>query len=226
MALSCVANCKWFEFSLNQGFFMRFLFVALSVLFISLPFGHADESVTIKRRAGLWEVAATTDSQTSPSVIKQCADEATDAKMMQMMSKSQHAKCSLNRISKIDSGYSLASECVMSGSTMKSNGEFVGNFETEYSGKIETLFEPPLFGVSKSKTTMSAKWMGPCPADMVVGDLMMENGLKLNINQAEQQAKQAAAMLESPEFGKLMKGDGMNPQQLREALNGLAEKGK
>ena len=31
--------------------------------------------------------------------------------------------------------------------------------------------------------TQDAKWTGPCPADMAPGDVLMGNGMKMNIKQ-------------------------------------------
>jgi hypothetical protein len=143
--------------------------------------------------------------------------------MMQMMSQAQEGTCTVNKISAIEGGYGLYSECSMSGSKVISKGEFKGDFDAEYNGEVKTVFEPALFGMSESVTTFKAKYAGPCPADMKAGDMMMPNGMKMNVEQARDNAKRAADMMNNPEVKKLLAGQ-IKPEQLQDAMRQQLEK--
>ena len=47
----------------------------------------------------------------------------------------------------------------------------------------EFTLVPGVPGHDQSTVAQDAKWTGPCPADMVAGDVMMGNGMKMNIKQ-------------------------------------------
>jgi hypothetical protein len=190
------------------------LFVAFVLFAVN---ANADQGVVIKRKPGLWEVSASVAGRGDGGTIKQCTDHAADAKMMQMMSQAQDGTCTVNKITEIDGGYALHSECSMSGSKVTSKGEFKGDFDAEYNGEVKTTFEPALFGMGESVTTFKAKYAGPCPADMKVGDMLMPNGMKMNVEQAKESAKRAADMMNNPEVKKLLTG-ALKPEQLQEAV--------
>jgi hypothetical protein len=176
------------------------------------------------RKPGLWEVSVSTDTKgaSHPMKMTQCTDETTDAKLMQTGNDIQgQAACSKNEITKTSSGYKISSVCKLAGSTVSSNGTFTGDFASEYGGDITTSFEPPVFGQTGSTTTIRAKWLGACPSDMKPGDMLLPNGMKMNVDQAAQSAKQAAKMLDNPEIAQAMKQmpEGMN----KEMANAMKE---
>jgi hypothetical protein len=55
--------------------------------------------------------------------------------------------------------------------------------DTAYHTEASTKFTPPMHGREQSIVTQDARWTGPCPADMVAGDMMMPNGMKMNMKQ-------------------------------------------
>ncbi len=183
------------------------------------------------RKPGLWEVTVSTDTQDSsrPMKMTQCTDEATDAKLMQTGNDIQgQAACSKNEVSKTSTGYRISSVCKLAGSTVSSEGTFAGNFSSEYAGDITTSFEPPVFGHKTSATTIRAKWLGACPSGMQPGDMLLPNGMKMNVDQAAQTAKQAAKMFDNPEVAQAMKQmpKGMNEEMAGAMKEMLQQMGK
>lgn len=177
-----------------------------SLLYIT-PSATADSLPS--RKPGLWEIAVSTDTQDTsrPMKMTQCTDETTDTKLMQAGNDIQgQAACSKNDISKTSKGYQISSVCKLAGSTVSSEGTFTGDFSSEYAGDITTSFNPPVFGQKGSTTTIRAKWIGACPSGMQPGDMTLPNGMKMNIDQAAQSAKQAAKLLDNPEIAQAMKG--------------------
>ena len=189
---------------------MRYLAIScFPLLFVSLMCAYADSSLagtkaSLKRKPGLWEVSMTAAGQSMPTSMKQCADEATDATMMQM-SEIQADNCKMNGFTKTGAGYKFRSECEVAGTKVVSEGTFSGDFDKEYRGEIQTIMTPPLFGRDKTSTTMVAKWLGACPEGMKAGDMEL-GGIKLDLEQAKQGAKMAADMINSPEMQKAIKG--------------------
>jgi hypothetical protein len=192
----------------------------LSLLIISQA--AADEKVTIKRKPGLWEVSVSADGKSLPGSMKQCADEATDAQMMQM-AQGQSESCKMGELRKIDSGYEFSSECKMGPSTITSQGVFKGDFETSYTGEVVTKMTPPVFGRGEAKSTIQAKWLGDCPADMKPGDMQTGDGMKIGLDQAKKGAQMAAEMMKNPEMLKAMKDAMAGAAEAQGALKGLGE---
>jgi hypothetical protein len=192
----------------------------LSLLIISQA--SADEKVTMKRKPGLWEVSVSAEGKSLPGAMKQCADEATDAQMMQM-AQGQSESCKMGELTKNDSGYEFSSECQMGSSKISSKGVFKGDFETSYIGEVVTKIDPPVFGRGEAKSTIQAKWLGECPADMKPGDMQTGDGMKINLEQAKKGAQMAAEMMKNPEMLKAMKEAMAGAAEAQGALKGLGE---
>jgi hypothetical protein len=157
--------------------------------------------------------------------MKQCVDKETDAKMLKMASSGDLQDCSKNELSRTSSGYRFEAECAISGSKVTSAGEFRGDFDKEYTGKISTVFSPALFGKTRSESNIKARWVGNCPAGMSPGDMVLPNGMKMSLDQAQQSAKLATQMMNNPEMAKVMK-DAMNNPALKEAMKQLGGAGR
>jgi len=183
---------------------MRSIVTGVAVLLALSGIAEADQKVTMRRKPGLWEVSATTDGHPMPTGMKQCADEATDAKMMQL-SQQEAAQCKVSDFIKTAEGYEFSSECQLGATKVVSKGTFSGDFDAEYRGEILTTMTPPLFGRGESKSTITAKWVGPCPAGMKPGQMKTDNGETIDLEQARQGAKMAAEMMKNPEMQKMLK---------------------
>jgi hypothetical protein len=72
--------------------------------------------------------------------------------------------------------------------TTQSVTKFTG--DSSYHTDINSKFSPPMMGRSDSVMTQDAKWVGACPADLIPGDVVMGNGMKVNIKQMMGNQKQ------------------------------------
>lgn len=147
------------------------------------------------RKPGMWELTVTNDGQPTHT-MKQCIDEKTDAKMQQTgaeMAEKLGGSCKKNTLTKTSSGFSGESECTFGATTMSSKSTFTGDFQSAYSGKVETTYTPAFMGKTGSKAEIAAKWAGPCSDGMVPGDMLLPNGMKMNIDQMTNLAQQGAA---------------------------------
>lgn len=152
------------------------------IFFAAVIVGAANAETQLpKRKAGLWEVKITSQTQAGTQVAKHCIDEATDAKMQQMAS-SIGQNCSKMENRQEGQKYISEAACKIMGTNVTSKAVFSGDFGSNYSGEIAASYDPPLMGMKESKTTVSARWLGACEAGQKPGDIIMGNGMKMNIN--------------------------------------------
>jgi hypothetical protein len=156
--------------------------MTLSALLLAGGAARADEFPA--RKPGLWQVdMAMPGHQMPPQQMKLCIDAATDADMYKLGMNASRGMCDPPEIRRNGNTVSVHSACKMGDSqaTTQALTTFMG--DTAYHTDASTKFEPPMAGRSEQSMTQDAKWAGPCPADMAAGDMVMGNGMKMNIRQ-------------------------------------------
>jgi hypothetical protein len=137
-----------------------------------------------KRKSGLWEIKIAQDSSSRPAqAMQMCIDQKTDDMAQQMGASVAKQACSKQDIRREGGKIVGDSVCKIGETTATSHSVFSGAFEQSYRGEIRTRYAPPLMGKSESTTVIEARWIGPCAADQKPGDMIMPNGMKININQ-------------------------------------------
>ena len=91
----------------------------------------------------------------------------------------------------------IESVCTVAGSQITSKAVFGGDFEKSYRGDVHASYNPPLGGMSNSDMTFTATYLGACKSGQSPGDIIMSNGMKMNILQM---AKTAEAAARSPKM--------------------------
>jgi hypothetical protein len=147
--------------------------------------GRAEEMPL--RKAGLWEMKlARTSSQLPEMTMQHCTDETTDRDMATASSPISKDICSKRDVQKTAAGYVTDSVCNMAGVSMTSHSEITGDFNSAYTVKTTSHSEHGPAGVPRdATTTIEAKWLGACKPDQKPGDIVMPNGFKLNVKDAE-----------------------------------------
>jgi hypothetical protein len=165
----------------------------LAVLCLSVP-AIADEMPA--RKAGLWEIKTNTGVANMPQVsMKQCIDATTD-KMMQNNAGPPGVpkQCTQSNIQKSSNTITIDSTCNIAGRSSTSHMVINGSFDSSYTMTITSQGEgAPAAGRTM---TMAATWLGPCAADQRPGDMIMSNGMKMNI--LDIQKRGAAGMMMAP----------------------------
>jgi hypothetical protein len=144
-----------------------------------------------QRKAGLWQVdMANPGGQMPPQQMKMCIDANTDAEMYKMGMNAAQGMCSKPDIHRSGDTMTTNSQCKMDQTqiTTQSVTKFTG--DSAYHTDINSKFNPPMMGRSDSVMTQDAKWVGACPADLIPGDVVMGNGMKVNIKQMMGNQKQ------------------------------------
>jgi hypothetical protein len=136
------------------------------------------------RKPGLWQVdMAMTGGPMPPQQMKMCIDQGTDAEMFKMGMNASQGMCDKPDIRRSGSTVTVNTVCKMGDSQMSTQAVTKFTGDTAYHTEANTKFNPPLAGREQSTVTQDAKWTGPCPADMAAGDVMMPNGVRMNMKQ-------------------------------------------
>lgn len=138
------------------------------------------------RKAGLWEIKMTFEGRNlPPNVMKQCTDASTD-KLMNANFGSVEQSCSKHDVTKSGSGFTIDAVCKFGEATTTTHSVVSGSFDSAY--KIETSSTrsggQPMPGVAPgaaTRMTIDAKWLGACAAGQKPGDVMMSNGMTMNV---------------------------------------------
>ncbi len=139
------------------------------------------------RKAGLWELKMAIEGQTMPvPAMKQCTDAASDKVMNSNFGGSAAEACSKQDFTKTATGMTVDSVCKFGDSTTITHAVITGSFDSAYKVDVNSKREggPPLPGVPPSgstQMTIEAKWLGPCTAGQKPGDVIMSNGMTMNM---------------------------------------------
>ncbi|MBZ0106024.1 MAG: DUF3617 domain-containing protein [Sulfuricella denitrificans] len=149
---------------------------------------------TPKRKPGLWEISTHMEGMPSMGAIQQCIDKNTD-NLMQQHARKEKPDCSVMDVKQQGNKFTMHSVCKFENTTATTDAVFTGAFESAYKGDMHTRYSPPMQGMSESKMSMEAKWLGPCKAGQKPGDVIMPNMKGINMNE----------MMNDPKFQEMMK---------------------
>jgi len=132
------------------------------------------------RKAGLWEIKTSFENRSGVvPVIQQCIDAATDQLMQSSAGAFAKGACSKREVQRSGNTITIDSACTLGGKTATAHAVITGSFDSTYTMTVTSQSESLPGG--KMTMTMEAKWLGPCAADQKPGDMMMANGVKMNI---------------------------------------------
>ena len=155
-------------------------FSVLAIVCLSVPAAAAEMP---SRKAGLWEIKTNTGDPRVPQVsVSQCIDAATDQMMQSNAGPPGGAprQCTQSNIQKSGDTVTVDSTCTVAGQSKTTHMIITGSFDSAYTMTVT---------VQSGRTiTMNARWLGPCAADQHPGDMIMANGIKFNILDAQKRA--------------------------------------
>jgi hypothetical protein len=177
---------------------MRHMPVVLALTVIAASPATALDMPT--RKTGLWEMKMVFDGRNMPAqTMQQCIDPVTD-KAMQARYGGAQGSCSKQDVTNAGGTMTFDAVCTVGPATTTTHGVIAGSFDSAYTMKITSTREggPPVPGMAaggESRMTIEAKYLGACQAGQKPGDIIMGNGMKMNV-------------LEMPKMGP---GGGMMP---------------
>jgi hypothetical protein len=162
---------------------MRAAFV---VVFALLVPSAADAFDVPARKPGLWQMTMRFEDGHLPQQnIKQCIDAATDKEMNSLGGQMQKENCSKQDMQRVGDTIVVDSVCKTGKGNSASHTIITGDFNSAYTVKSDVRRQDPggrLVAYPPMKMTVEAKWLGPCAADQKPGDMIMSNGMKMNIH--------------------------------------------
>jgi hypothetical protein len=139
------------------------------------------------RKAGLWELKMSFDNAGIPGqTMKQCIDAVTDKLMKSNFGGSPQQSCEKQEVSKSGDAIVVDSVCSFAGVTSTSHAVITGSFDSAYTMRVTSKRKggPSIPGMApggETHMTIAAKWLGPCAKGQRPGDMIMPNGMKMNI---------------------------------------------
>jgi hypothetical protein len=144
------------------------------------------------RKAGLWEIKMSFENRNTPGqVMQQCIDASTDQMMQSSVGSSAETACPKRDVQRSGSTITIDSTCTVGGKTRNSHTVINGSFDSAYTMTVTSDSEATPGG--KMIVTMAAKWLGPCTGDQKPGDMIMGNGMKINILDMKKRGAQPGA---------------------------------
>ena len=139
------------------------------------------------RKPGLWDMKMVFDGRNLPPHSSQhCVDAETDKLMSAAGNAGNKDMCSKMDVQKSGDTYVIDAVCKMGPSTNTTHSVVSGDFNSAYTVKVssQSTGGPQLPGQpadGKSQMTIEARWTGACKPDQKPGDIIMSNGMKMNI---------------------------------------------
>jgi Protein of unknown function (DUF3617) len=136
------------------------------------------------RKPGLWEIKTSIEGSSRAFTVKQCIDAATDQLLQSSAGPFSASLCEAREAKKTESGMTIDSRCSVGGKAGRAHAAIAGSFEDAYTMTVtsEGGDLPP------SKMTIEGKWLGACTAGLSPGDVIMGNGVQVNILQLQKRA--------------------------------------
>jgi hypothetical protein len=169
----------------DTGEFMR-LIGATSILVLSCAMPALSAELP-SRKPGLWQVKTSIGGSNVPApVIKQCIDATTDQMMQSSAGPFAPAACPERDVQRSENSITIDSTCVLDGKPATAHAAITGSFDSAYTMMVTS--QRPDISDGKMTMTIDAKWLGPCAADQKPGDVIMSNGMKINIPETEKRS--------------------------------------
>jgi hypothetical protein len=180
----------------RNGAIMRPLI--LTAVAAALPLSSAFALDLPARKPGLWEITVVLEGgRIPPQAAQHCIDADTD-KMMGAMG-AQSSNCTKQDAQRVGDTITVDSVCKLGGATVTSHGVITGDFSSGYTVKTTSKREgaamPGMPAKGETQMTLQAKWLGACKPDQKPGDMILANGMKMNIRDMQKAAAGAGAML-------------------------------
>jgi Protein of unknown function (DUF3617) len=139
------------------------------------------------RKAGLWDLKMEFVGSRLPArEMKQCTDASSDKLMTSNFGGSTQESCSKHEVSNRGGVITVDSVCKFGQATSTSHAMISGSFDSAYTVEVTSKREggPPMPHIAPGGEThmkITAKWLGPCAAGQRPGDMIMGNGMTINI---------------------------------------------
>jgi Protein of unknown function (DUF3617) len=135
------------------------------------------------RKPGAWQMTRSSpDSKMPPMTATLCVDAASESALVDMGKSSAKKMCSKSEVHFNGDNGTIDTVCKFGNLTQTSHSTIRFTGPDAFRVETHSHFDPPLAGMADRTTIAESKWLGPCPANMKPGDVVMANGMKMNID--------------------------------------------
>jgi hypothetical protein len=136
------------------------------------------------RKPGLWQVKTSVGSSNAAALVfQQCIDATTDQMMQSSAGPFAPAVCPERNVQRSENSITIDSTCAVGGKAATAHSVITGSLDSAYTMTVTSQI--PDIPDGKMIMTMDAKWLGSCAADQKPGDIIMSNGMKINVPEME-----------------------------------------
>jgi len=159
--------------------------LAVAALAVAAPAGRVLAAEPPVLKSGLWEVARANPQQPErKSVTTMCLDESVQATMREFGIGATKEMCSQHDRSVAGNTMTMSATCNLGVTTMKTQSVMTFNGNSSYHMDGTATYDPPIANMPReSKTSIDAKWVGPCKLGQQPGDVTLESGQTVNVQQ-------------------------------------------
>ena len=168
--------------SLGRKTMLKAIVITLIATSSALAFAQGDLP---KRKSGLWEIKTQTDAKNpgpAGNTMHMCIDQNADQQWMQMGSGMSKDACSKQDYKVEKDRIVVSSVCKVGQSVATSRSVFTGKYDSAYRVESQSTYDPPMMGRKEMKAVIDAKWVSACKDGQRPGDMIMGNGMTMNIN--------------------------------------------
>ena len=160
------------------------------VLSSALLLAHAVPAFSAElpsRKPGLWEVKTSIENVNAPArIVKQCIDAATDQMLQSIAGPFNPASCPERNVQSSANSTTIDFKCTVGGKPATAHSLITGSLDSAYT-LIVTSRSDEIAGGGMTMT-MEGKWLGACAADQKPGDIVMSNGVKINVPELQKRS--------------------------------------
>jgi hypothetical protein len=132
------------------------------------------------RKPGQWEVSLRNEEDKSQQMVtvRQCTDAKSEPDMLLSMIPGQE-HCAPRKAKRMKNEVSVHTRCGVHGSRVDAQLTMTGDFASAYHGRFSVRYFNP--DVHSVRTAFDARWLSDCPAGMQPGDIILSNGIAVNV---------------------------------------------
>jgi hypothetical protein len=168
---------------------MRLIALMSILLLCVAPASAADE---LSRKPGLWEVKTSIDNANAPvRVVRQCIDAETDQMLQSVAGPFNPAACERGDVQHAADTTTIDFKCTVAGKPATAHSVVTDSLDSAYTMTVTAQSDAIANG--KMVMTMDGKWLGACAADQKPGDVILSNGVKINILEIQKRSNSPAS---------------------------------
>ena len=169
---------------MSSNFYRRPVTLGMCAASALLFMAHAEAADLPARKPGLWEVKTTIEGHGRAVTVQQCIDAATDQMLQSSAGPFAAPACPERVVKKSDNGTTIDSRCNFNGKAANAHAVITGSFDSAYTMTVTSE------GADLPAMTMTSegKWLGACTDGQQPGDVVMANGVKVNIPELQKRA--------------------------------------